>query len=92
MLLVLTVVIFYHSEQLFSALVFTGAGRSSGLTSKMEDLENFLAKGANILIATPGRLFDLIYLGPIVNTNLGNVPNPIIRGLRSVVSFDFVFF
>ncbi|CAH8555906.1 unnamed protein product [Schistosoma turkestanicum] len=69
----------------FSALVFTSSGRSSGATTtKFQDFKNFKEKGSIILVATPGRLTDLILAGPVVDFGFGNMTNPIIRGLRSM--------
>uniref|UniRef100_A0A095AGR0 ATP-dependent RNA helicase n=1 Tax=Schistosoma haematobium TaxID=6185 RepID=A0A095AGR0_SCHHA len=72
------------NEYNFSALVFTSSGRSSGATTKFQDFNNFKEKGSTILVATPGRLTDLILAGAIVDYGLGNMANPIIRGLRSM--------
>ncbi|CAH8631045.1 unnamed protein product [Heterobilharzia americana] len=68
----------------FSTLVFTGGGRSSGPTTKLQDFGAFKEKGSTVLVATPGRLTDLILAGPVVDFGLGNMVNPIIRGLRSM--------
>ncbi|RTG84605.1 ATP-dependent RNA helicase DDX55/SPB4, partial [Schistosoma bovis] len=73
------------NEYNFSALVFTSSGRSSGATTKFQDFNNFKEKGSTILVATPGRLTDLILAGAIVDYGLGNMANPIIRGLRSMI-------
>ncbi|KAH8856712.1 ATP-dependent RNA helicase DDX55 [Schistosoma japonicum] len=72
------------NEYNFSALVFTGSGRSSGPTTKFHDFNKFKENGSVILVSTPGRLTDLILTGTVVNFGLGNMANPIIRGLRSV--------
>lgn len=77
----------FTSEYNFSALVFTSSGRSSGATTKFQDFNNFKEKGSTILVATPGRLTDLILAGAIVDYGLGNMANPIIRGLRSMVGY-----
>uniref|UniRef100_A0A183KQE0 ATP-dependent RNA helicase n=1 Tax=Schistosoma curassoni TaxID=6186 RepID=A0A183KQE0_9TREM len=74
----------FTSEYNFSALVFTSSGRSSGATTKFQDFNNFKEKGSTVLVATPGRLTDLILAGAIVDYGLGNMANPIIRGLRSM--------
>ncbi|CAH8866507.1 unnamed protein product [Trichobilharzia szidati] len=68
----------------FSSLVFTGGGRSTGPTTKFQDFAAFKEKGSTILVATPGRLTDLILAGQVVDFGLGNMMNPIIRGLRSI--------
>ncbi|CAH8657791.1 unnamed protein product [Dicrocoelium dendriticum] len=62
----------------FSATVLTGGGGSAGPTTKAQDLEKFQAQGATIVVATPGRLVDILSYGPSPNSN------PFVRGLRSL--------
>ncbi|KAA3673496.1 ATP-dependent RNA helicase DDX55/SPB4 [Paragonimus westermani] len=68
-----------ENNALFSALVLTGGGGSGGQTTRAQDLESFQANGATVLVATPGRLVDMVRLGSLHSTN------PLVRGFRSLV-------
>ncbi|CAL8081090.1 unnamed protein product [Calicophoron daubneyi] len=65
-------------KPLFTCLLLTGGGGSGSLTTRIQDLEMFEKNGATILVATPGRLVDIVHHGT------GAVTNPFVRGLRSL--------
>ncbi|KAF8564543.1 hypothetical protein P879_08524 [Paragonimus westermani] len=67
-----------ENNTLFSALVLTGGGGSGGQTTRAQDLESFQANGATVLVATPGRLVDMVRLGSLRSSN------PLVRGFRSL--------
>ncbi|KAF7253036.1 hypothetical protein EG68_06730 [Paragonimus skrjabini miyazakii] len=67
-----------EDNALFSALVLTGGGGSGGQTTRAQDLESFQTNGATILVATPGRLVDMVRLGSLPSSN------PLVRGFRSL--------
>ncbi|KAM3185913.1 hypothetical protein ACTXT7_005387 [Hymenolepis weldensis] len=67
----------------FSSLVLSGGAAHS---RRLEDLRKLQSNGANIMVATPGRLVDLVqkaplFLGQIINNQ---TLNPVVRGLRSL--------
>ncbi|KER23346.1 hypothetical protein T265_08757 [Opisthorchis viverrini] len=66
------------SNALFTTLVWTGGGGSGGATTRAQDFENFQKQGATVLIATPGRLVDMVQQGA------QRTSNPIVRGFRSL--------
>ncbi|KAG5441184.1 ATP-dependent RNA helicase ddx55, partial [Clonorchis sinensis] len=66
------------SNALFTSLVWTGGGGSGGATTRAQDFENFQTQGATVLIATPGRLVDMVQQGA------QRTSNPIVRGFRSL--------
>ncbi|TGZ64266.1 hypothetical protein CRM22_006471 [Opisthorchis felineus] len=68
------------SNPLFTSLVWTGGGGSRGATTRAQDFENFQTQGATVLIATPGRLVDMVQQGA------QRTSNPIVRGFRSLSS------
>ncbi|VDM23209.1 unnamed protein product [Hydatigera taeniaeformis] len=53
---------------------------------RLEDLQRFQATGATIIVATPGRLVDLVQKAPLFLGQESNNQtfNPIVRGLRSL--------
>lgn len=68
----------------FTSLVLSGGAAH---TKRLEDLQRFQATGATILVATPGRLVDLVQKAPLFLGQASNNQtfNPIVRGLRSLV-------
>nr|CDS30601.1 ATP dependent RNA helicase DDX55 [Hymenolepis microstoma] len=67
----------------FSSLVLSGGAAHS---KRLEDLQKLQSEGANIMVATPGRLVDLVQKAPIFlgQTTNNQTLNPVIRGLRSL--------
>ncbi|VDP91743.1 unnamed protein product [Echinostoma caproni] len=51
------------------------------MTNRAEDVANFQRNGATILVATPGRLVDIVHHISEFN---GPTSNPFIRGFRSL--------
>lgn len=67
----------------FSSLVLSGGAAHS---KRLEDLQQLQADGANIMVATPGRLVDLVQKAPLFLGQATNnqTLNPVTRGLRSL--------
>ncbi|EUB58514.1 ATP-dependent RNA helicase DDX55 [Echinococcus granulosus] len=67
----------------FNSLVLSGGAAH---TKRLEDLKRFQATGATILVATPGRLVDLVQKAPLFLGQISNNQtfNPVVRGLRSL--------
>ncbi|VUZ56473.1 unnamed protein product [Hymenolepis diminuta] len=67
----------------FSSLVLSGGAAHS---RRLEDLQKLLSNGANIMVATPGRLVDLVQKAPLFlgQTTNNQTLNPVVRGLRSL--------
>ncbi|CDS36374.1 ATP dependent RNA helicase DDX55 [Echinococcus multilocularis] len=67
----------------FNSLVLSGGAAH---TTRLEDLKRFQATGATILVATPGRLVDLVQKAPLFLGQMSNNQtfNPVVRGLRSL--------
>ncbi|VDK38035.1 unnamed protein product [Taenia asiatica] len=70
------------SPRLTSLVLSGGAAH----TKRLEDIQRFQATGATILVATPGRLVDLVQRAPLFLGHASNNQtfNPIVRGLRSL--------
>ncbi|VDN97979.1 unnamed protein product [Rodentolepis nana] len=67
----------------FSSLVLSGGAAHS---KRLEDLHKLQSEGANIMVATPGRLVDLVQKAPLFlgQTSNNQTLNPVVRGLRSL--------
>ncbi|KAM7532624.1 hypothetical protein Aperf_G00000131259 [Anoplocephala perfoliata] len=67
----------------FSSLVLSGGAAHS---KRLEDLQCLQSSGCNIMVATPGRLVDLVQKAPLFLGQATNNQafNPLIRGLRSL--------
>ncbi|KAL5104056.1 ATP-dependent RNA helicase DDX55 [Taenia crassiceps] len=66
-----------------TSLVLSG---SAAHAKRLEDLQLLQATGATILVATPGRLVDLVQRAPLFlgQASSNQTLNPIVRGLRSL--------
>ncbi len=76
------------STPLWTSIVLTGGGGGGAKTNRLEDLKKIDTDGATIMVATPGRLVDMVQKAPLLlgKTSNNQTQNPILRGLRSLVS------
>ncbi|VDD76474.1 unnamed protein product [Mesocestoides corti] len=79
---------FKHSDgsPRWTSLVLSGGGGGGAKTNRLEDLRKFETHGATVMVATPGRLVDLVRKAPLILGQVSNnqTQNPLIRGLRSL--------
>ncbi|KAL7054036.1 hypothetical protein AAHC03_026593 [Spirometra sp. Aus1] len=72
-------------QPLWSSLVLVGGGGAGAKTNRLEDLQRFETTGATVMVATPGRLVDMITKAPALGQlSTNQSQNPILRGLRSL--------
>ncbi|VDN30730.1 unnamed protein product, partial [Dibothriocephalus latus] len=74
-------------QPLWTSILLAGGGGAGAKTNRLEDLQRFVATGATIMVATPGRLVDMVTKAAALGqVSADQSHNPILRGFRSLVS------